>query len=103
MSTDSLIITAILLIGFFVLFLLQRKNKPSDQVLQIMKLLQDGSQQDRKVLLDTLQKNTQALNERLDNAAKVIAGVSKDIGEVSEIGRSMKDLQDLLRSPKIRG
>jgi DNA recombination protein RmuC len=29
--------------------------------------------------------------------------VSKEIGEVTEIGRSMKDLQAFLRSPKLRG
>lgn len=50
-----------------------------------------------------LDNNSQQLNDRLDNAAKVIAGVQKNIGEMSEIGRSMKDLQDLLKSPKLRG
>ncbi len=43
------------------------------------------------------------INERLDNAARVIAQVQRNIGEMSEIGRSMKDIQEFLRSPKIRG
>jgi DNA recombination protein RmuC len=43
------------------------------------------------------------MNERLDNAARVISQVQKNIGEFSEIGRGMKDLQDFLRSPKLRG
>src|SRR5581483_4681099 len=34
---------------------------------------------------------------------KVIAQVSKNIGEMSEIGRGMQDLQEFLRSPKLRG
>jgi DNA recombination protein RmuC len=68
-----------------------------------MKLLQDGSSQDRKVLLSTLQQNTQSLNERLDNAARIISGLQRNVGEMSEIGRSMKDLQEFLRSPKLRG
>src|SRR3989338_6799838 len=42
-------------------------------------------------------------NVRLDKAAQVIAQVQKNIGEFSEIGRSMKDLQEFLQSPKIRG
>lgn len=42
-------------------------------------------------------------NARLDKAALIIASVQKNIGEFSEIGRSMKDLQDFLRSPKLRG
>lgn len=50
-----------------------------------------------------LQKNTAELNERLDRAATVIADVKKSVGEVGEIGRSMKDLQEYLRSPKLRG
>lgn len=51
----------------------------------------------------TLSQNTKALNERLDKAAQVISGVSREIGQMSEIGRSMKDLQDFLKSPKLRG
>lgn len=47
------------------------------------------------------QMNT--FNARLDKAAQVIAQVQKNIGEFSEIGRSMKELQEFLASPKIRG
>jgi len=79
------------------------KQKPSDELLEIIKMLQEGSKEDRKVLLSSLQRNTQSLNERLDNAAKVIGQVQKNIGEFSEIGRGMKDLQEFLRSPKLRG
>jgi len=46
---------------------------------------------------------SKAINERLDNAAKVIAQVQRNIGEMSEIGRGMKDIQEFLRSPKLRG
>ena len=80
-----------------------RKQRPSDDLLEIIKMLQTGSKEDRKVLLDSLQKNTQALNERLDNAARVIGLVQRNIGEMSEIGRGMKELQDFLKSPKLRG
>jgi DNA recombination protein RmuC len=66
-------------------------------------MLQTGSQKDRQTLLNSLQQNTESLNSRLDNAAKVIGEVQKNIGEMSEIGRSMKDLQEFLRSPKLRG
>lgn len=66
-------------------------------------MLQVGSQEDRRVLLDSLQRNSQSLNERLDAAARVIGEVQRNVGEMSEIGRSMKDLQDFLRNPKVRG
>lgn len=46
---------------------------------------------------------TRSLNQRLDNAARYIADVQKSIGEMSEIGRSMKDLEQFLKSPKLRG
>lgn len=82
---------------------LSEKQKPSEELLEIMKMLQEGSKEERKVLLDNLAKNTQSLNERLDNAARVIANLQRNVGEMSEIGRSMKDLQEFLRSPKLRG
>jgi len=49
------------------------------------------------------QATSQAINERLDNAARVISQVQRNIGEMSEIGRGMKDIQEFLRSPKLRG
>jgi len=49
------------------------------------------------------QSLSKAISERLDNATQVMVQVQKSIGEMSEIGRSMKDLQEFLRSPKIRG
>lgn len=43
------------------------------------------------------------LNQRLDNAAKVISQVSRELGSMQEIGRNMQQLQDFLKSPKLRG
>lgn len=51
----------------------------------------------------SMDKTTQAISARLDRAAEVIQGVNKELGRVQEIGRSMKDLQDFLKSPKLRG
>lgn len=82
---------------------IQQAQKPSDELLEVIKMLQTGSKEDRRVLLQSLQENTRSLNQRLDTAAKVIGDVKKDIGEFSEIGRGMKDLQEFLSSPKLRG
>ena len=79
------------------------QQSSADELLKVIKLLQEGSKEDRKVLLTSLQKNTQALNERLDRAAEVIGRVQRSIGEMSEIGREIKKLQEFLRSPKLRG
>lgn len=108
---DPVVVLIIVLALFILLVIfLNRKladikeaQKPSDDLLEIIKMLQMGSKEDRKVLLDSLTRNTQALNERLDSAARVISAVQKNIGEFSEIGRGMKDLQEFLKSPKIRG
>ncbi len=54
-------------------------------------------------IVEWLKSSTLNVNSRLDNAAKLFAQVQKDIGEFSEIGRSMKELQDFLQSPKLRG
>lgn len=50
-----------------------------------------------------LQENTRQLNERLDNAARVISSVQKNLGEMSEVGRGIKSLQEFLQSPRLRG
>lgn len=100
------VLAALIILGIIInkkLSEITEKQKPSEELLEIIKMLQAGSKEDRKVLLESLQKNTQSLNERLDNAAKVISQVQRNIGEMSEIGRGMKELQEFLRSPKLRG
>lgn len=101
-----IVLAALVILAIFVnkkLSDLKDAQKPSDELLEVIKMLQTGSKEDRRVLLTSLQQNTQAMNERLDNAARVISQVQKNIGEFSEIGRGMKDLQEFLSSPKLRG
>ncbi len=57
-----------------------------------------------------LQKSTGDLNTRLDNAARVVQEVSKGLGSLSEatkkvfdVGKDIASLQEILRSPKLRG
>lgn len=57
-----------------------------------------------------LQKSTGDLNVRLDNAARVVQEVSKGLGSLSEatkkvfeVGKDISTLQEILRSPKLRG
>lgn len=108
---DPIIVLAVVLGGLIVLGFLVNKRltdlaegqKPSDELLEVIKMLREGSAEDRKLMLSSLQKNTQSLNERLDAASRVIGKVQRNIGEMSEIGRGIKDLQEFLSSPKIRG
>jgi len=101
-----IVIGALVIIAIFInkkLTGLAEKQKPPEELMEIIKMLQTGSKEDRKVLLDSLQKNTQSLNERLDNAARVISQVQRNLGEMSEVGKGIRSLQEFLQSPKLRG
>jgi len=89
-----------ILVGFIVIILyinkklndISQSQKPSGELLEYLKTT--------NTRLDAQGK---AFNDRLDNAAKVIGEVKRNIGEMSEIGRGMKELQDFLKNPKLRG
>lgn len=95
MNTDLLIISSILIIGFgIVIFLITRKHnlKQDTTVVEWLKSMDNR-----------LNSNNQEMNTRLNSAAQAFASVQKSLGEMSEIGRNMKDLQEFLNSPKLRG
>src|SRR4030066_1575064 len=101
-----IVLAALVIVAIFInkkLTDLKESQKPSEELLEIIKTLQSGSREDRRDLLSSLQKNTQAVNERLDNAARVISQVQRNLGEMSEIGKGIRTLQDFLQSPKLRG
>ncbi len=79
------------------------QNKPSDEILEYLKTTNTRLDEQNRTFNERMHESTKVLNERLDNAARVISDVQKNIGEMSEIGRSMKDLQEFLQSPKLRG
>ena len=101
-----IVVGSFVIIGIYIgkkLSDLSEKQKPSGELLEVIKMLQEGSKEDRKVLLDSLHSNTKTLNERLDAAARMIGQVQRNVGEMSEIGRGVKDLQKFLQNPQIRG
>jgi DNA recombination protein RmuC len=68
---------------------LEEKTKVSDDLVEWLKSSTTNIDQ-------RLSKSMDMFNTRLDN-------VQKYIGEFSEIGRSMKELEEFLHSPKLRG
>lgn len=98
----GLVITSTILILVILRVWLSRfeeKTKISEELTQWLKDMGESNRQvDRK-----LTQNMDMFNKRLDKAAEVISGVQKSIGEFSEIGRSMQQLQEFLQSPKLRG
>lgn len=108
MSNDILLILVLIVIGFgIIIYLINKKlseiNKPNDSLIEWLKTMQKSVDASSESMVRTLQENTKQLNERLDKAATVIKDVGKEVGQMSEIGRSMKELQDFLKSPKLRG
>ena len=109
----ALIITGIGLVIWFINYKLKNlteAGKTDENLLKVIETLQKGTsdlqkglQNQSRTISDTLYKSTKTMNERLDNAARFIAQVGKEVGQMSEIGRSMKDLQEFLKSPKLRG
>jgi DNA recombination protein RmuC len=59
--------------------------------------------QDIQGMSQALTQTQQHMNERLDKAAMVFSGLQNELGKMQELGRSMKDIQDVLKSPKLRG
>jgi len=88
----ELALLIIVLIALVVLIFVTVTRKPSNEIVEWLKSTSGR-----------IESQNVNFNERLDNAARVIGQVQKNIGEFSEIGRGMKDLQEFLSSPKLRG
>lgn len=121
MLTEMIPVVVVLILGFIGLFYLlsqklnQIKADQTDE--EAMKILMEWLKEMRGSLdknlggvQQSLDKSSEVLNRNLEGTAqavidvqKSIQGVQKEVGVMSEIGRSMKALQDLLKAPKLRG
>jgi len=108
MQIQLLIIIA-LFIPTIILILLYRKisSLPSDKndkvLLEWLKSVQNSMDSTSTTMLKTVSDNSKLLNERLEKAAEAMANVGKEVGQMNEIGRNMRELQEFLKSPKLRG
>ncbi len=117
MTLEVFLPSIILIIGFIVLAILikSQKAKSNDTALiEWLKAMQTSIDRTNKTLNEAmrdsttstaslLQSNTKQLNERLDMAARVIGDLKKNVGEMNEVGKGIRDLQEFLQSPKMRG
>lgn len=107
MSTDTLIVIAFIFLGLLTLYILLKSlvSAPkTDPTLNAwLKSLQQSFDTTNRTTTDSLQKNYRELFSRLDQATTVIGDLKKEAGAFGEVSRSMKDLQDYLKSPKLRG
>ncbi|MCL5746724.1 MAG: DNA recombination protein RmuC [Patescibacteria group bacterium] len=110
MSSEFLILITIIITGFFILayFLNKKlsgleKQKTDETLLEWLKTMQTTINSSSSQTVRTLQENSRQLNDRLDKAAMAMRDVGKEVGQMNEIGRNMKELQEFLKSPKLRG
>ena len=96
-------VTIVLLVVRSWLNRLEEKSKVSGELIEWLKELSRRVENTSASVDQKLIENMKIFNSRLDKTTMIMSDVQKNIGEVSEIGRSMKDLQDLLQSPKLRG
>ncbi len=112
-TTFLYIVIAILVLGFGVLSYLlldikKRSEKPADDaslkvMMEWMKEIKQGTEATRENMQKNIQETNKAINERLDNAGKVIAALTKELGGISQVGPDIRRLTETLASPKLRG
>src|SRR3990167_2054224 len=93
------IIFAVIILFTISLFLIRMwivdSSKKSGNSEELMGWLRDVSSR--------IESQSAATDQKPSNATAVISQVQKNIGEFAEIGRGMRELQEFLSSPKIRG
>ncbi len=103
-------IIILIIIGFAaVIYQLRssRQKKQEDPALKVMiewmKQVKEGTEANRREMQKSLDGTNRAINDRLDKAAQVIGMVTKELGQMQEIGKSLSYVQDFLLSAKKRG
>jgi DNA recombination protein RmuC len=112
-SSFLYIIIAILLLGFgvllyFVIDLKKKTEKPQDDpnlkvMMEWMKEIKAGTEATREGMQKSIDQTNKAISERLDNAGRVIAALTKELGGISQVGPDIRRLTETLASPKLRG
>lgn len=122
MDNSVYIIIAVVVAVFVIMMIWQQRRfkelKDGGKVDENLKSWIEGTKKDMDTLRHEvrggLDKNTetmqrqldvtnQAINERLDKAALFMKTIGQEVGQMRELGKSMKDLQGFLQSPKLRG
>lgn len=113
MTPSFFILLAIIVLGFAALafFILRiNKQKPSQDnenslklMMEWMKQIKEGTDLTRQEMQKSISSTNREINERLDNAARAVRDVTKELGQMQQIGKSLSYVQDFLLSAKKRG
>jgi DNA recombination protein RmuC len=109
LSLLSFLLLLLLLVLLLVLLLARTKPKPptTDPAVLMLQQQLHAFQQRLDVfgqtVAENLQSSTAAMNQRLDNAAKVVGDLREKVGQIHEVGKAAAELVNILRAPKLRG
>lgn len=106
MARELILVSIILVLGFSAtIYLLNRKlsSRVDGTLLEWLKSMQLSFDSSNKNINETLQRSNSELNRRLDSASQLMGQIQKEAGKFAELSLSMKNLQEYLRSPKLRG
>jgi len=78
-------------------------ERNSDVLETQLKSQRSAVEEQMKSQRQAMSEQTKMIWERLDSAADVIRTVQKQIGGIQEFGNDIKDLSNVLKSPKMRG
>jgi DNA recombination protein RmuC len=110
-NSQFYIVLVVLIAGFAAVFYFMRRNsslpQQDNEALRVMtewmKEIKQGTDATRDSVQKSIEESSKGMNERLDNAARVIATFTKELGGVSQIGPDIRRLTETLASPKLRG
>lgn len=113
MENILLILLGIVTIGLFITLYLvydlkRKSSQPQDDtslkvMMEWMRDIKAGTEATKEQMEKSISATNKDINERLDNAAKVIGALQGRLGEMSQIGPDIRRLSEVLASPKARG
>lgn len=113
MEPTFIAIFVVLLVAIFVLLYLvyqikkkseaPQENESLKVMMEWMRDIKAGTEATKDQMEKSISATNKDINERLDNAAKVIGALQGKLGEMSQIGPDIRRLSEVLASPKARG
>ncbi len=115
MLTSALLIVLCAGVGVVIYLLLAKRTSREDTATlewlkstqrdlhNLQQTLSETSTRNTRELSESMRVQTQDIHERLTRASEVIGELKREAGAFSEVSRSMKELHEFLKSPKLRG
>ncbi len=115
MFTSTLLVLLLIGIVAVIYLLLTKRNSSEDKVMlewlkstqrdlrNLERTLSDSQMRSSRDISESLRLQTRDIHDRLTQAQETIGELKREAGAFSEVSRSMKELQDFLKSPKLRG